>query len=164
MKYFTDELWSKINSISKEERDVADHQWDKNMHEYEIVFEKIKSRLSERFLKIYMDNHGFHDFQIKNIVVNQKEYGIKNPVSLDIYLTDDEVSFKISYKCIKKLHIDYQERKDCIDRRGIDDWGYDEFTPVDEQILSHEILFASGATILIHFIDGSISVTKEKQS
>lgn len=55
----------------------------------------------------------------------------------------------MTYKSITKFNINYENEIEA--RRGFDDWGYDEFLPVDEQFLSHEILFASGATILIHF-------------
>jgi hypothetical protein len=33
----------------------------------------------------------------------------------------------------------------------IDDWMADEITAVDDQILRHEVLFSSGATLLIEF-------------
>jgi hypothetical protein len=33
----------------------------------------------------------------------------------------------------------------------IDDWMADEITVVDDQILRHEVLFSSGATLLIEF-------------
>ncbi|WP_338552518.1 hypothetical protein [Paenibacillus sp. KS-LC4] len=45
--------------------------------------------------------------------------------------------------------------------RGMDDWGYDELLMMDEKTISHEILFASGSTFLIHFIDHGISVRKD---
>lgn len=162
MRCFTNELWSKFNSTSQKERDEADIEWDNNSKIYFEVFEKVKVRLSQKFLKAYLSNHGFHDFQIKNIVLTQKEYGLKNPVSVDIYITDSVNTFKITYKCIKRFCVDYQGAEGWADRRGFDDWGYDELLPVDEQTLSHEILFASGSTILIHFKNNNIFVSKVK--
>lgn len=44
---------------------------------------------------------------------------------------------------------------------GFDNYGYDEFLEVDENILSHEILFASDATILVYFKYISIKKVKE---
>lgn len=164
MKYFTFELWSKLNSSSQEERDKADFGWEKNSKEYSAIFETIKFRFSQRFLKTYLINHGFHDFQIKNIVFTHKEYGFKNPISIVVYITDNENTFKITYKCVKKFDVNYEEDgEDWHARRGFDDWGYDEFLPIDEQTLSHEILFASGSNILIHFKNNNIFVTKVKQ-
>ncbi|WP_035294319.1 hypothetical protein [Clostridium sp. KNHs214] len=162
MRYFTNELWSKINSDSQKERDEADFEWDKNNKAYSEIFDLIKVRLSQKFLRTYLSNHGFHDFQIKNIVLTHKEYGFKNPISLDIYVTDSVNTFKITYKCIKQFCVNYEEIEGWAARRGFDDWGYDEFLPVDEQTLSHEILFASGSTILIYFKNNNIFVTKIK--
>lgn len=163
MKYLTNELWSKSNSESQKERDEAHFQWENNSKAYYEIFETIKNRLSIKFLKTYFGNHGFHDFQIKDIVLTHKEYGLKNPISVDIYITDSVDTFKITYKYIKKFNVNYEEVEGWGDRRGFDDWGYDEFLPIDEQTLSHEILFASGSTILIHFKNNNIFVTKIKQ-
>ncbi|WP_315122428.1 hypothetical protein [uncultured Clostridium sp.] len=162
MRYFTDELWSKLNSDSQKEYEKASLEWDKNNKVYSEIFESVKNRFSKKFLKTYLSNQGFHDFQIKNIVLTHKEYEFKNPISLDIYVTDSINTFKITYKCIRKLNVNYAEVEGWGERRGFDDWGYDEFLPVDEQTLSHEILFASGSTILIHFKNGNIFVTKTK--
>ncbi len=160
MKYFTDSLWSTINKGSEAERNQAWAEWDKNMQEYTPIFESIKPRLSKKFLKIYMKNHGFHDYRIKNMFLNHKEYGLKNPVSLEIYVTNDSKIYKITYKRIKKFCMDYNEKEGNDALKGMDDWGYDEFLPVDDQTLSHEILFASGAAILIHFMNGSVFIEK----
>lgn len=44
---------------------------------------------------------------------------------------------------------------------GFDDYGYNEFLEVDDNILSHEVLFASGATILVHF--KKLSIRREEK-
>lgn len=163
MKYFTNELWSKLNSNSQKERDEADFEWDRNYEVYSEIFESVKIRFSQKFLKTYLKNHGFHDFRVKNIVLTHKEYGVKNPISIDIYVTNSVDTFKITYKHIKKFNVNYEEAEVWGDRRGFDDWGYDEFLPIDEQTLSHEILFASGSTILIYFKNGNVFVTKTKE-
>ena len=164
MKYFRNDLWSKINSESENERVKAESEWNKNNKAYCEIFETIKVRLSQKFVKTYLSNYGFHDFQIKNLVLNHKQYGYKKPISLDIYITDGVDTFKITYKCIKKFNISYEACEGWLERTGFDDWGYDEFLPIDEQTLSHEILFASGSTILIHFKNGNIFVTKVKSA
>jgi hypothetical protein len=48
------------------------------------------------------------------------------------------------------------------ERRGMDCWLYDELLVLDEDTLSHEILFASGAKLLLHFKNKGISITKLK--
>jgi hypothetical protein len=151
MRYFTDDLWSKINSTSQKERDEAIFEWNINDKEY-----------SKKFLKTYLFNHGFHDFELKNIELKHKKYGYyKHPISVDIYVTDDIDTYKITYKCIKKFNVSFEEiEQGWSGRRGFDTWGYSEFLPVNEQTLSHEILFASGSTILVHFKNNNIFIEK----
>lgn len=159
MRYFTYELWLKLNSNSQIECEEASLKWERNMKSYSEIFETVKTRLPKKFLKLYLDNQSFCDFQVKNIVLAQKS-GNKNPVSVDIYVTDSVDTFKITYERIKKLCISFEESNHCEGRGGFDDWGYSEIWPVDEQILSHEILFASGTTILIHFQNDDIFISK----
>lgn len=135
-------------------------EWGKNNKAYSIVFEEIKNRVSHEFLKTYLNNHGFHDFQITKIEVLDSTNGFKNPISIDIYISEEEDTYKITYRNIEKFNINYQEDEESEEKTGFDDWGYDEFLPVDEQTLSHEILFASGSTILIHFKNKNIFITK----
>lgn len=165
MKYFTDELWSKFNSDSKDERSEAELEWEKNNKEYSIIFEAIKNRFSKKFLKTYLNNYGFHDFHIKEFQIVHKEYKCKNPISINLIITDEINIWKITYKYVRKISVNYQEeimqQNDWWNGRvGFDDWGYDEFLPIDEQTLSHEILFASGSTILVHFKKGNIFINK----
>lgn len=155
MKYYTSELWLEAGDPD------ADMKWKANSAAYSEVFDTIKKRLPKNFMKIFFSNAGFHDFRLLNIGLAQAAHSRKNPVlvHLDIQSYPDirypDKVLRISYKYPVKFEVKYN--KD-IDRYGFDDWGYCEFLPVDEQTLSHEILFVSGATILIHFKDKNISV------
>lgn len=156
MRYFTDELWSGINSKSQDEREKADLQWEKNVSEYNEIFKMIKKALPKKFLKIYEQEYGFHDYELNNFQVIHGEKGYKDPVALSIVVTNKIKTWDIMYKKIKKISIHYEQQPDVFNRKkrtyeGFDDYGYDEFLQIDEKTLSHEILFASGATILVHF-------------
>lgn len=161
MRYFTNELWSKINSQSQKEREEANIEWEENDKTYSAIFEIVKDRLSKKYLEIYFRNHGFHDFQIKNIVLSHQQYGVKNPISVEIYITNGSETYKIAYKSVTKFDINYES--DIEAKRGFDDWGYDEFLPIDELFISHEILFASGATIFIYFKNKNVFIDKIKE-
>lgn len=166
MKYFKAELWRGYNSDNKEEFEEAKMQWDKNNKEYAQIFEKVKERLPKGFLKIYMREHGFHDFHLKNFQVIHANEGFKNPISVSLKVDDGENTWNIMYKGVTKVQINYEDEKakgNNIRRfqNGFDDYGYDEFLEVDENILSHEILFASDATILVHFRHISINRVEE---
>ncbi|MEQ8156035.1 MAG: hypothetical protein ABRQ25_14285 [Clostridiaceae bacterium] len=164
MRYFTTELWNSINSESKEEREKANLQWEKNDAEYYEIFQNVSKFLSKGFLKIYWQEHGFHDYKLRNFEVIHGEKGYVYPVEFSIVITNGDNVWNIVYKKIKKISINYQQQPDVLKRKkrvyeGFDDYGYDEFFQVDDKTLSHEILFASGATILIHF--EKISIKKK---
>ncbi|SMC26746.1 hypothetical protein SAMN02745134_02925 [Clostridium acidisoli DSM 12555] len=112
-----------------------------------------------------MKEEGFHDYNLKNFQVIHGRSGYKDPVAVSIVITDTEHTWNILYNKIKKVAINYEQETEGFERkrkeyRGFDDYGYDEFFQIDEKTLSHEILFASGATILVHF--QKISITKIK--
>ena len=157
MKYFTSELWEKINSDSSEVREQAKARWGVNNKEYSQLFEKIKYRLSKKYLKTYLNEHGFHDYNLIRFEVIHDKSGYKEPVEIRMIITDSINTWDIVYKCIKKLGIDYASNPVAMPGKkkkyydGFDNIGYNEFFEVDERTLSHEILFVSGATILIYF-------------
>lgn len=164
MKYFKAELWRGYNSDNKEEFENSKAQWNKNNKEYAQIFEKVKGRLPKGFLKIYMREHGFHDFHLKNFqIINERE-GYRNPVSVSIEVEGGESIWNILYKGVSKVQINYEGKNTrgkvrCF-QYGFDDYGYDEFLEVDEMTLSHEILFASDTTILVYFRQISIKRVK----
>jgi len=169
MRYFTDELWKGINSDSKEEREKSNLQWDKNDEEYYKIFEKVEKLLPKKFLKIYKQEYGFHDYELKNYEVIHGKQGYKDPVAVNIVISNTEKTWNIGYEKIKKIVINYELQPDVFGRkrrreyRGFDDYGYNEFYQINEKTLSHEILFASGATILVHFEKISINKASEKK-
>lgn len=156
MKYFTDELWNGINSEVKEIREKSKLQWRINDNIYFKIFQEVKKLLPKNFLKIYTKEYGFHDYKLKDFEIIHGEKGYTDPVAINILISNKEKTWKLTYKKIKKIVINYKQQPDIFNRKrreyeGFDDYGYDEFFQVDDKILSHEILFASGSTILIHF-------------
>lgn len=155
MKYFTPELWGSNDKNS-------DLIWKKNCEEYMQIYNRIKKRLPKQFLKTFNENDGLHDFDLKSISVVQSEYkkNIHNPVTVHVDLESPDIVdavFRITYKYPELFETHYVNVNNNL---GFDDYGYSEFLPIDKRTLSHEILFASGATILIHFKDKNITLTK----
>ncbi|MFX0549450.1 hypothetical protein ACOAKC_08935 [Hathewaya histolytica] len=156
MRYFTNELWNKINSDSEYEREKAYLEWDKNDKEYYEIFNIVKGLLPKKFIKIYEQEYGFHDYELRNFEVIHGQKGYVDPVEFSVVITNGDNVWDIVYKKIKKISINYQQQSDVSKRKkrvyeGFDDYGYDEFFQIDGKTLSHEILFALGATILVHF-------------
>lgn len=168
MKYFTSELWSKYTGASIDELPKVELEWDEAVNKYSVSFELIKDRLSKKFLRIYNANSGFHDFHIKEFQMIHKDYlqkSHKNPISFNLIIANGINTWKITYKNVKNLSINYKEEIMCKDTvwertNGFDDWGYDEFSAINEDTLSHEILFASEATIRIYFKNNNIFISK----
>jgi hypothetical protein len=165
MKYFKTELWKGFNSDIKEEVENSKAQWDENNKEYEQIFEVVKRRLPKTFLSIYMKERGFHDYKLRNFQVIHEMQGFKNPISVVIEIENGEKKWHVVYKEVTRVEIDYKDDyTDESDKRrlqyGFDDYGYDEFLEVNDKILSHEILFASDANILVHFKKISIKNIK----
>lgn len=166
MRYFKPELWNGYNSDIKEEFEEAKMQWEKNNREYAQIFERVKQRLPKGFLKTYMKERGFHDYHLKNFQVIHGMEGFKNPIAVTIEIENGQNAWRIIYKGVTKIAVNYKdEQANEISKRrfqyGFDDYGYDEFLEVDENVLSHEILFASESTILLHFKRISIKGIKK---
>ena len=166
MKYFKAELWSGYNSDIEEIFEEAKKQWEINNKEYAKIFEIVKQRLPKAFLKIYMREHGFHDYHLRNFQVIHEKEGFRNPIEVSIKIENGEKAWNIMYKGVTKVQINYEaeqvnEIRKRRFQRGFDDFGYDEFIEVDDNIISHEILFASNATILVYFKHISIKKIKE---
>lgn len=162
MRYFTDELCSKTNSDKEEDRIEAEKQWKKNSKEYHRLFEKIKYRIPKTSLMVY-EKHRFHDYNLDEIRITQARFGTKYPLKIVLVISNEDMKFEILYKNITKLEIMHNVNKEAYWEwwSGFHTWGYDEFFEVNDKILSHEILFALGATILIHFQKIKISKIKE---
>lgn len=65
-------------------------------------------------------------------------------------------------KKIKKLELRFESGENEFDqRRGFDDWGYNEILSVDDETLSFEVLFASGATVLVYFKNKQLFLKKQ---
>lgn len=156
MRYFTDELWDEINSGIKERRELAEKQWRKNIEEYSASFEKIKHRFSKKFLGIYSKEENFHDYKLKKIEILHGKYGYVDPVKVSLIIYNELMEWQIDYVGIEKILLDYKKIENESSqyrefRYGFDDFSYDEFFEINDKVISHEILFASGAIFLIHF-------------
>jgi hypothetical protein len=125
----------------------------KNCKAYWAIFDNLKKRFSKRFLDIYLKN-SFHDLKIKDIIVIDSNKN--SQPNIEITIGGYGQYYRITYKRVKKFEIKYEEGI----WPGFDDWGYDEFLPIDDQYLSHEILFASDSTIYIQFKNKNIFITK----
>lgn len=154
LQYFTYELW--MANPSEE----IDKLWRENDLAYSRKLESLKDRLSRKAFH-FLCEVGFHDYRVKNIEIIHNEYGKKNPVTVILHVTNNFKTWQIVYKDVQKVVINYESSTF---GRGFDDWGYDELLDVDENTLSHEILFASGSTLLVHIPNKKMFVSRLKET
>lgn len=158
MKYFKPELW-KTEYETPEEEEKTDKLWEENIKSYHERYKSLESRLSKKVFNFFLKKD-LHDFQIESLVIEHENKGYRKTIKVTILVTNGNEKWQLSYKGIKKILFDYDINKALSENRGFDDWGYDELLDVDENILSHEILFASETKILIYFKNKNIFVKK----
>lgn len=153
MKYFTYDLWK----LFTDDPDVAVIEYEKRYLEYQKDFNEAKKHLSKKFLNIYNQNDGFHDFEILSFSLSDPCY--KKGKTAELIIKNYNSMYKISYKTVSYVHINY----DMVlyeNNKNRDILGYDEFIILDEEQISHEVLFLSGSTIKIIFYKLSIDRIK----
>ena len=84
------------------------------------------------------------------------KYGYVDPVKVSLIIYNESNEWQIDYVGIEKISLNYKkiESENLQYKQfqyGFDDFSYDEFFEVNDEIISHEILFASGAVFLIYF-------------
>jgi hypothetical protein len=148
MKFYKYNLWISLDSENQYERENAEKEWEYNICEYIKNFEHTKRRLTKKFLKVYENHDGFHDFRFKKLSINNRGRNVGDPTNIALYIVNRKEVYKIIYKGVKKFSTGYEQGAG---QRGIDDLCHDELLVVDDKLLSHELLFASGTTMLFWF-------------
>lgn len=160
MQYFTNDLWSKINSLSYQEKLNAKATWEQNREAYWKSFSSLINRISKKAYN-NLSNKGFHDYELHDIRIIDHRRNSSNLIEVILQITDRDEMWQVKYKKITAIQVSYGlDNENITSGRGFDTWGYDELLPVDENILSHEILFASGATIKVCFKNENIFINK----
>lgn len=156
MKYFTYDLWMAFSDEDRELAEKAEIEWIKRGNDYSKEFAKTKEYLPKYFLNIYNKNGHFHDFDLISLYF----YHCKKKNYAEIIISDSINKYKILYSNITELKTNFSNFKELNETIG-DTIGYDEFLIDKDNILTHEILFASGSIIKIWFKRLSIKKLKE---
>jgi hypothetical protein len=89
----------------------------------------------------------------RSLLVNKRRL----TVELEVLTRDETQLFALRYERLHRVAFDFPTADPWYLRfadRGsnpLDDWMADEVTAVDESVLRHEVLFSSGATLLLEF-------------
>jgi hypothetical protein len=161
MKYLFYELHlaQNMDGMDDEELDKLDNQWMEKAKKYKEVFNTLSDRLPQDIFNRF-NSWGLHDYRLVKMEIEHKSLlhsTIHFTVSSDDVwiLSFDNVSY------FQFQHLNYDNDKP-IYNREVDDWLYEELLPINESILSFEVMFSSGGNVLLHFPDKSISMKKFK--
>lgn len=164
MKYFTKELWAGVNGRGKYKEREAHEIWDRNLEAYTRQLELVRPRLSEESYRFFA-NESLHDGRLLAFIAGDGiDHDIHRSARFDINARNTSVRLKVlnaelnalytlDYTEVRRVLFDFPSHRPLFHREGdhIADWGYDELTAPDEKYLRHEVLFSSGATILVEF-------------
>jgi hypothetical protein len=164
MRYFTKELWLGYNDQGPLDFKTASEQGERNLREYAEQLEQLRPRLSRQAYRFFK-NENLHDGRLlafmagdalEHDVHGAKRFNINahNPsVVMKVLGQDLDVLYSLKYTKVRKVGFEFPSAQPLFHKEGnhIGDWGYDELTAADDLYLRHEVLFASGAIILVEF-------------
>lgn len=134
MKYYTKELWKKMNAESAVERDEAVAQWEYNSKLYLKQFQKVKHHLPMPLLIEMKKYDYFHDYLFREI----KFYQASGRRHCYIRLTNGQNIANISLYDIDEISINVNNFDFSI--QGLLHWSYCEFEWVHGQKIRISVL------------------------
>ena len=161
MKYLSYDAHMALNMdcTSEEELKRLEEEESKNAMAYRNEFEMLVNRLPKPVFDRF-SGWGFHDYELVKV-----EFQHTSLLHTDIVLTlSGSDKWKLSFKdtsLFQFRHLNYHNEKSVLSRE-LDNWLFEEFLPVDDAMLSFEVIFSSGGSMLIHFPDGAVSIEKVK--
>ena len=137
MKYFTKELWKRINSDNVLVCNNAMKEWEERTNEYVCAFNLIKEKFPRTFLKVYDQNEGFHDFELKSITFQAKRK--KHNCELHLTRHNDHAILFLSDLSVFSVDFPALSLENCVG--GKITWGYAELDYSSDHMFCISILF-----------------------
>ena len=161
MIYFTKQMWA---VWQREDIDFADadDDWKRRAGKYWKQFKRLEPRLGMSAAK-FLRTARLHDATVVNLTLDQRllvaggaRHGSKPPHPMEVRIQllsagKPAQRYELRYRSVRLVRLDYPSDEPLFYSRGLGDWGYDEVTAADRKFLRHEVLFASGATLMIEF-------------
>ncbi|WP_127583355.1 hypothetical protein [Paenibacillus koleovorans] len=143
---------------------ISDDHWD--MDGYWNQLKSLNTRFSKETFN-FISNHSFHDANVLELRISNTSLLRRtlDPTSVEALVQDiDGYEYLVQWSGVNHIDISFSGKKKVYrsdkdddyslkeeDRRGLEEWAYDEITPVDSTYLQHEITLHSGACIKIIF-------------
>ena len=176
MKYFTKELWRDLQDEDKGQ--AASDQWDAALAVYRAQLHLLQPRLSAQAFEFFA-SADVHDGDLLHFKIADRDpetpmtrvpkppgeegwYSQDYPVTVELEVAEGNgtTRWRLAYGHVRRVLADFPTERSLFyrDGDGFEDWGYHELTDAGAGFLRHEVLFASGATLLTEF--RAITVTK----
>lgn len=168
MRYFTREQHDRANAASDMHEVAASREeFNRSRELYWSQLDTLKTRLAEAWR--FFDTASLHDGTLLALRIGDdidKSFSAHTSrlVNRRILLVELEALdhsethlYTLRYQRLHRVLFDFPGSPPWYMRSSdrasnpIDDWMADEITAVDHQILRHEVLFSSGATLLLEF-------------
>jgi hypothetical protein len=164
MQYFTKELWLGMQRPSSAEASQRD--WDRRLSEYRTSLSNLRDRLPAAVM-FFFEEADVHDGHLAEFRVAQPVFDrwdgspdTEHPVLVDLVVAEDggRGVWRVKYSNIRRVAVDYPSDAPLfpIGGEGFGDWSYHELTDAGDGFLRHEVLFATGATLLVEFGDAAV--------
>jgi hypothetical protein len=176
MRYFTRQQHDAYNSTDPAMAAAAIAELNRSCDMYRRQLDLLKARLPES-VWTFFDSVSLHDGTLialrvgddidkrfptyGSILVNKRHLS----VDLEVLNREETLLCALRYDRLHRVAFDFPTAEPWYSRfadRGsnpIDDWMSDELTAIDERLLRHEVLFSSGATLLLDFETISVRST-----
>ncbi|HMT06814.1 MAG TPA: hypothetical protein PKA82_02340 [Pyrinomonadaceae bacterium] len=171
MRIITKRHWRGWNSEDAKESEWARKSAHENWEIYRQQLETLRPRLSKKNFEFFKKGlhdgrlisfsigDGLHlDLSTKEQMVTISDF-LRTSVEIKVLNAEFNAIYDLKYGKVTKSVFDFPS-DDPLWGKNIDDWGYDELSEVNEKVLRHEVLFSSGASILIEFEKFSFQKTK----
>lgn len=165
MRYFTKELWSGAQGSGDTEENS--NLWDRAIKEYREQLELLRPRVAPPVFDFF-SSADIHDGELLEVRVvdgsrpapidepaRRWSRPTQFPVRVELSILDayDKLIWELSYSSLRRVVIDYPSAHPLFysSGDGFGDLGYHELTDAGDGYFRHEVLFATGASLLFEF-------------
>lgn len=140
---------------------ISEDHWD--LAGYQQNLQSISHRFDSDTAEFVL-NHSFHDASIKDMKLvnhfdNNSKEDMEDPTTIIMIIKHyDDLLYEVIWSQVRRFFFDFDITRNVYANsdsiafdgmRGIDEWGYDEITTIDDKLLSHEIDLFSQTKIII---------------
>jgi hypothetical protein len=164
MKYLTKKRWADVRSGQAGTHTAV---WGKALRAYREHLETMRATLPQEVFAFF-DRADIHDGELLRLDIRDGSRPAPldqlprpwivpgdHPVRVELAILDtyDKLVWTLQYSAIRRILVDFPSNKPLFhqDGEGFGDVGVHELTDCGDGFLRHEILFASGATVLVEF-------------